>query len=1036
MNLGPNTLEFGTATASAEFSGTIQGTGAIIKQGSGTAVLDGSSSYSGSTEILAGTLALSGGVSCIPSSVLVSISSGATLKIDSNQVIQDLTGTGSVTLGNNELQFGTASPTVTFAGVISDGISGDHGSVVKQNSGTAVFTGANTYTGGTTISGGKLSLQGSGSLSSSGSVDVASGVFDISLSGLSTQTIGDLSGSGSVTLGPNTLQFGTSSLTTTFAGVISDGIGGDHGSVVKKDSGIAVFTNANTYTGGTTISGGTLSLQGSGSLVSTDAVSIASGATFDISGSTGNQTIGDLSGETNSMIDLGPNTLLFGTTNPTTFAGNVSGSGFLEKRGSGTVTLTGMSTYTGGTTLDAGTLAINNNSALGASGAPLDVTGTATLESDANILNMTHPITIDSGTLTINTNDYVLRDFGVISGGGALTKQGVGGLILRDTTNTYAGPTDIIEGTLALVNSSITGNVNVESGATLQGKGSISGTVTSTGGTIRPGNSVGTISIGGDLTLDSFSTVQIEVMADGQNSLLAVAGTATLGTAELQILVDPGLYIGGTSYTILTAHPRSGMFNPTVTYIGQQLMAQVLYFPTSVVLSLNGPQPCLTINAGLINNSNGVAVVDYLNQFACDPILGPTIVDLAVLDQGALNAAINSVSPARNAISTFMAQNTMFLIGRTPCCRMSQYRLSMGDDSLRLGAMPAEVFHGISSEAASSAFLASKTFVTRGASSSLDYTGRSSVAHEMAYQDSDESSSNASSPYGSTETFARGTDKYAFWVEGLGEFIHQDAQTQNPGYSSTAGGGLLGFDYYGAEKGMVGASIGYVREWIDQSGHAGNATVCFYAANLYGTAYCGDGYLEFGLAGAVNRFNNTRHVQFPLYDHRSHSEYWGGQIAPHLSGGYDFNFDWGCIEPFASLDCAVLFQPHFSEHGSGLLNMYQESSVATLLRSEAGIHAYEIWNTQYGDFILRETLSYVNKEPFRVGLIKAGIVGFQPGFVVDSFTNNQNFISPGFQAFYKACNGTFCSILYMGEFQIGPGRYISNNLLGKIGVYF
>ena len=235
---------------------------------------------------------------------------------------------------------------------------------------------------------------------------------------------------------------------------------------------------------------------------------------------------------------------------------------------------------------------------------------------------------------------------------------------------------------------------------------------------------------------------------------------------------------------------------------------------------------------------------------------------------------------------------------------------------------------------------------------------------------------------------------------------------------------------------MVGVSVGYVRNGIHQNGHAGNATIDFYAANLYGTAYFGDGYIECGLAGAANRFNNTRHIQFPSYDQKSKSAYWGGQIAPHLSGGYDFNFDWGCIEPFGSLDCAVLFQPDFTESGSGVLNMYQKNSTATLLRSEAGIHAYEIWNTQYGDFILRETLSYVNKEPFKVGLISAGIVGFEPGFVVDSFTNNQNFISPGFQVFYKACNGAFCSILYMGEFQIGPGSYISNNLLGKLGIYF
>jgi outer membrane autotransporter protein len=275
------------------------------------------------------------------------------------------------------------------------------------------------------------------------------------------------------------------------------------------------------------------------------------------------------------------------------------------------------------------------------------------------------------------------------------------------------------------------------------------------------------------------------------------------------------------------------------------------------------------------------------------------------------------------------------------------------------------------------------------------------------------------------------------WAEGLGEFIHQDAESENPSYFSGTGGLLLGFDYYGNREGLLGVAICYARNHIHQGQHAGKDSIDFYAATAYGAAYLGKGYVEFGLAGAVNKFYNKRHVQFAGFDATAKSSHWGIQAVPHAAAGYDFNFDWGTLEPFVSMDCDFLFQQAFSEHGAGALNMHQRSSWAALLRSEIGLHAYEVWNTRVGDFVLRETLSYVNKEPFHVGYIQANILGFSPpGFTVNSFTNNQSFIAPGVQLFYRAHNGIFSSISYMGEFQGGDGRYMSNNILAKIGAYF
>src|SRR5262249_43340806 len=119
----------------------------------------------------------------------------------------------------------------------------------------------------------------------------------------------------------------------------------------------------NTYTGSTTVTAGALlSLSGNGSIAPSSGLTLSGGgATFAISGHTGNATLKDLSGVAGATVMLGANTLAVGTANSTTFAGAISGDGGLIKQGSGTLTLSGVSTYLGGTTVNAGKLVVNGS---------------------------------------------------------------------------------------------------------------------------------------------------------------------------------------------------------------------------------------------------------------------------------------------------------------------------------------------------------------------------------------------------------------------------------------------------------------------------------------------------------------------------------------------------------------------------------------------------------------------------------------------------------------------------------------------------
>lgn len=207
----------------------------------------------------------------------------------------------------------------------------------------------------------------------------------------------------------------------------------------------------------------------------------------------------------------------------------------------------------------------------------------------------------------------------------------------------------------------------------------------------------------------------------------------------------------------------------------------------------------------------------------------------------------------------------------------------------------------------------------------------------------------------------------------------------------------------------------------------------FYTAALYGTGYIEDGYIEGALWGTYNQFQSHRHVLFPGFDSTARASYKGGQFTPHLAGGYDFNFKWGTLEPFAAFDAVVNFQQGYQEHGASPLNMKIPGSTSCMFRSEIGLNGYETWQGNWGVCILRETVSYINRKPFSTGQMTAAIVGAVGTFSVDSFTNAQNLFSPALEIFFREKHGAFFSLLYEGEFGSG---YITNEVLARIGKYF
>ena len=601
-----------TSTGAVTISGVIgngSGTVAVTQNGSGILTLSGTNTFSGLLTVQNGTLSIatinnsaSNGVLGNSSNAVVLGGSGTTGTLEYTGATASSTKKFTMATGGTGV-FQVDANTLTLSGVIDGG-----GALTKSGAGTLTLSGANIYTGATNVSAGVLNIQNAtalgttaaGTTVSSGAAlqiqnNIAVGAEALTLNGSGISNTGALrnisgtnSWSGAITLG-SASTIGSDAGNLTLSGIISGSF-----ALSKAGAGTLTLTGANTYTGTTTISAGTLQLGSGGT---TGSLSTSSTITDN-----GNFTIN----QSDAVIQ------------GTDFSGSaITGTGSLTQAGTGTTTLNAANTYTGATTVSAGILNIQNDTALGTTAAGTTVSSGATLQLQGGItvgaealnisgtgatggtgalenvsgtnnygglvtLGATSTISSDSGTLNLNgaVNAVNLNGHGltvngsgktlisgVITGAGAtstLTKSGSGALRLT-AANNYSGPTTVNGGTLLLNNTSGSGTgngtVTVNNGGTLGGTGgAISGggpVTVNAGANLSPGNggyTTGVFTVKGTLTLQPTS-----------NFLIDINGT-TPGTGYDQLQVTVA---GGAGGAVITGSNLIVHVTTTLT-VGEQ----------------------------------------------------------------------------------------------------------------------------------------------------------------------------------------------------------------------------------------------------------------------------------------------------------------------------------------------------------------------------------------------------------------------------------------------------------------------------------
>jgi len=969
-----NSGTFQTASdTTLTLTGAITGYGTITKTGDGTLVLTGSNTENDyGASILAGTLQIGNGGT---SGALLGdvINEGALVfnRSDDTSFIGFIDGSGSLTqAGSGKL---TLSFENTYTGLttvaagtldITGGVAGD-----AAVQGGATLMGSGSVAGTVTVAdGGTLSgAQGAGltmgglSLSSGSNLDVtlgattAGGVFtvngDLTLDGTLNVTRATDFGAGvysiisyTGTLTDNGLEL--ASLASGFGGLVQTAQAGEVNLVVEGADASIQFWNgstttatgsvaggAGTWTAGATsnwtsagglipqaANGGFAVFQGTAGTVTIDDAEgsvTANGMQFVTSGYTLTGDALTLTGTGSAAIRVGDGTEL-GATKVATIASELAGTVGLDKTDYGTLVLTGANTYSGGTTISAGTLQIGADSALGDSSGGLTIaTGTLATTatfSSARAVSLTGDATIDTADATSLTLS------GAISGAGSLTKSGTGTLIITGD-GSFIGTTTIAAGTLQIGNggttgsisgdivnnahlvinrsddytiassitgsgtltlsgggtatfgSSYSGNVTVQdakavlaSGSTtaadyvigndgvLGGSATIGSLTVNVGGTVAPGYSPGTLTVAGPVTFNSGSIYSVDVAPDGSHDLIVATGDVTLST--------------GASVEVVAA---GGTYAPKSKVTILSTSGTVIGTFGGVTSNLAFLTPTLSYDAKSVYLElvyTGTSIVSYArtpNQTQVAGAVQALANGNAVFDAVTL-LSTDAVAPALDQLSGEIYPSINAVI--------QQQSVQLRDV---VGTRLRQVDNGDGARALSSAALSA------GPDTVALTADRSSVA----------------------------------WAESYGA-LGATLGNQNAGTISSAVGGLLvGADAALSDTIRAGVVVGYGGTQLDVDGRGSSGSV----SRIDLGAYAGAQFAALGLrAGAVYSWHEVdvnRTIALPGFADRQSASYGSGALQIFGEASYRLAFAGYQFEPFAGLAYVNLSGGSARESGTG-----------------------------------------------------------------------------------------------------------------------
>lgn len=768
------------------------------------------------------------------------------------------------------------------------------------------------------------------------------------------------------------------------------------GALIKQGLGTLTLSGSNIYTGGTTISAGTLIAdhQDGGNVIDSMGTGLITLNGGRLHSSASSSTLNDylIVARTTSTISTATDSALWlngGGGQYFSLQGDVV---IGASDGAGTVVMDVIGTPTSSDatiTVSYGRL-VNGNSSLGnitavagatrvASGATLDMSTYG-----GTIRNLQDATPGIGGTVSWASSSLYVYGGSFsgqfdISQGGNLVKRSTDTLLLNGDNYNFSGTTTVAEGKLIVgdannSSAALGGSINVLSGATLGGYGSVGETTVQSGGILSPGNSIGILTVDGNLTLAPGSTLEVEISASGasnrRSDIVGVTGMTTISGGMLSVsAIDPKTsYQSGQSYTILhadgglsgtfdTVVSKSAFLNLSVNYMANDILLNIAIKEDPVVPvdpetptpgtpvdpetpEPEKPSPALFTTVAQTRNQYATAGgLDSLQQTGSSLALYNSVL---MLSADEARAAFDSLSGEAYASAKGVLINDSQFIRNAALGRLQQ----------AFGGAPATPINALS-------YAGSQRHVSASASA-IDAAAPASIAPAQ--------------------------NLYTAWGYAYGAWTRQDSNSKAGSVESSVGGFVTGIDGTVLDTWRLGLLAGYSHSSFDaddraSSGSSDNHTLGAYAGKEW-TLNNGHALaFRSGLAYTWHNIDMNRSVAFTGLADNLSGDYDAGTFQVFGELGYKLHYGKALLEPYAGLAYVRLKTDGLDEKGQTAAALSVQSDTTDTSFSTLGLRASTEfalgsitatartdlgWRHAYGDITPVSTTSFIGSDAFTV----------------------------------------------------------------------
>ncbi|MCX5809228.1 MAG: autotransporter domain-containing protein [Proteobacteria bacterium] len=515
-----------------------------------------------------------------------------------------------------------------------------------------------------------------------------------------------------------------------------------------------------------------------------------------------------------------------------------------------------------------------------------------------------------------------------------------------------------------------------------------------TGGTIKPGNSIGTLTINGDYTQGSAGKLLIEVASTTSNDLLAINGAADIN-GILQTSWTGGYTpaIRTKFGTILTASSGiTGQFTSLLTNITPTVLFKPKYdIPNQIYLMVER---------------------DYINQ---------SLLPYLTMNQRAVGSMLNSVgNTAAGDLDTVLTA-----IDSLPAYGQTAYAL----DQLAPKGSDAQSGMGISGASFQTGNLSERLSDLRHGIRGMSLNGlyfKNGNGKPIMLADINPDL---------TGMLPSGVDeRWGFFVKGNAVYGDQKDTPDATGYNFTSMGVTMGSDYRFTGSFIAGLMLGLNTSRANVDSMGSKVKMDGYTLGAYGTYYKKNFYMDGSISYGFANYDNTRRIVFPGLDRTATSSLDGNQLTAYGGTGYDIRKNNWIITPNVSFQYVKLGIDSYTEGGAGAINLDVDKQNTESLQGNIGARVSYTWQTDKAVIMPNIRASYGYEFSRDSQNVTSRLAQGSSPFSIQTMSPDRNFFS--FGAGITAFTVRDMSVYINYDAQIGENKYVAQSVNAGLRVGF